>query len=453
MNNTINYPFQENRKILLVDDDKGIRDAYMTILSEEKDSALISTGKSLFGTPEHLFDKKSSENTDFNNKGEIVHKDKDKITNSYDEHKNINLKPSYDLTLAENGTKAIEKVKAALEEESPFALAFIDMKMPGINGAETSRRIWEIDPDIKIVIVTAYSEYTLEKIIKIIGRDDILFLRKPFFNEEIQQLARTLTHTWNLEQNRRNQKKILEQTVKMQTAELRELNRKFKKRYIEKNAMIHYLCHEINTPLNWIGAVENIDPNNLEIDDKEMLSYISLGGERLSKFMEEMVSYFDLANPEATITKENLSLKHIVDSVLEQKAEDIKLKKLTVNKNVPQQLSIDADAELFSQMLNSLVDNSVKFSREGGTISVEALKNDNMLRIEVANQGSSIKKAKMESIFDPFANLEDTRHNGMGFGLNLPKARIITELHGWNLNVRSEAEDGETCFYVDIPVT
>ncbi len=113
-------------------------------------------------------------------------------------------KEFYDLTLAPDGEDGIQQAKKAVEQKKPFAAAFIDMKMPGIDGAETAKYIWENDPDIKIVIVTAFSEQTTEDIIRITGNDDIFYLRKPFDLEEIKQFARVLTKEWNLEQERKD---------------------------------------------------------------------------------------------------------------------------------------------------------------------------------------------------------------------------------------------------------
>ncbi|MEA2059101.1 MAG: response regulator [Thermodesulfobacteriota bacterium] len=163
---------EENKKILIIDDDEGIRDTYREIFTPEQQSDVLSEGRALF---------------------ESVEKDDGKP------HGKEQL---YETILVENGNQGIEEVKTAMKKNTPFAVAFIDMKMPRLNGAQTSRQIWEIDPDIKIVIVTAYSEHSPDDIIKETGRDDIFYLRKPFNEEEIFQLARALADEWNLERKR-----------------------------------------------------------------------------------------------------------------------------------------------------------------------------------------------------------------------------------------------------------
>ena len=86
------------------------------------------------------------------------------------------------------------------------------MKMPGIDGADAAKRILGIDTDIKIVILTAFSEYSLDDIVRKVGRENIFYLRKPFNPEEIRQFARALTNQWNLER----EKKML--TLKLNNA-------------------------------------------------------------------------------------------------------------------------------------------------------------------------------------------------------------------------------------------
>ena len=156
----------KNNRILIVDDDPRIRATYREILSPPLKPVMFSKGIALY-------------------------------RKTVQEMKPIPHR-SYELILAERGEEGIRAVEKAVEQQNPFAAAFIDMKMPGINGAETSKRIWTVDPDIKIAIVTAFGEYTPDDIIRVTGREDILYLRKPFYPEVIRQLARYFIKQWNL---------------------------------------------------------------------------------------------------------------------------------------------------------------------------------------------------------------------------------------------------------------
>ena len=97
------------------------------------------------------------------------------------------------------GEQAVQAAEAARASGQPFALVFLDMRMPpGIDGLETARRIRAIDPDVNIVIVTGYSDHKPSEITAVVGRPEKLFyIVKPFDGDELQQLATALTKRWS----------------------------------------------------------------------------------------------------------------------------------------------------------------------------------------------------------------------------------------------------------------
>ena len=105
-------------------------------------------------------------------------------------------------------------------------MAFVDVRMPpGWDGVETTQRIWEIDPDVQIVICTAYSDYSWGEMFEKIGsRDGLLILKKPFDAVEAFQLAQALTEKWWLHQQFRRKMEELESRVAERTGELQQTN-------------------------------------------------------------------------------------------------------------------------------------------------------------------------------------------------------------------------------------
>lgn len=120
--------------------------------------------------------------------------------------------PSFQLQFAGQGQQGFEMVKEALSRNEPYALAFIDIRMPpGWDGMETAARIRRIDPNLEIVIVTAYSDRSRAEIVESVGAPDkLLFLRKPFDAEELTQLGLALTAKWNLGRQEQRQRTFLE---------------------------------------------------------------------------------------------------------------------------------------------------------------------------------------------------------------------------------------------------
>lgn len=137
------------------------------------------------------------------------------------------LKPVYTLDHALSGAEGIEKVKQALGEERPYQLAFVDIRMPGIDGVETIQRIWQLDPRIQIVICTAFSDYSWDDLAQRLGQTDkLLVLKKPFDNIEVTLLASTLTEKWFLARQAALKLEQMELLVAQRTQRLLELQRR-----------------------------------------------------------------------------------------------------------------------------------------------------------------------------------------------------------------------------------
>ncbi|OVE80626.1 hypothetical protein BVY04_05420 [bacterium M21] len=108
--------------------------------------------------------------------------------------------PEYRLDFASQGEQAIEFVEQACTSRDPYALAFVDMRMPpGINGIETIQKLWAVAPGTEIVICTAYSDHSWEEMrSELPNHDRFLVLKKPFDTIEVSQMAAALTEKWHL---------------------------------------------------------------------------------------------------------------------------------------------------------------------------------------------------------------------------------------------------------------
>jgi two-component system cell cycle sensor histidine kinase/response regulator CckA len=125
----------------------------------------------------------------------------------------------FELDSATQGKDGLEKVRQSLVEGRPYAMAFIDVRMPpGWDGIETTARIWEIYPDLQVVICTAYSDYSWDDMLARLGESDrLVILKKPFDNIEVLQLTNALTEKWRLLQISRIKIAELESAVHDQT--------------------------------------------------------------------------------------------------------------------------------------------------------------------------------------------------------------------------------------------
>ena len=197
-----------NRSVLIVDDDDRIHASIRKILDDSTDDERLSEVESV------LF---ASESTT----GSSV---------------------SFDIDSAHQGQDAARMVTQRIEEGRPYAMAFMDMRMPpGWDGIETIEQLWQIDERLEIVICSAYSDYTWEEISdRLEHKNQLLVLKKPFENVEIIQLATALTEKWNLARQAQKTVEDLRRIVTDQTADLRRTNDDLR----EANSRLKYEVNE-----------------------------------------------------------------------------------------------------------------------------------------------------------------------------------------------------------------
>jgi diguanylate cyclase (GGDEF)-like protein len=133
---------------------------------------------------------------------------------------------TFEIDSAYQGREALDLVKLALAEGRPYALAFVDMRMPpGWDGLETIEQIWEVDPHLQVALCTAYSDYSWEAIAKRLKFDDqLLILKKPFDDLEILQMATALTRKWQMAQDSMVKTLSLEHSIEERVEELLKLS-------------------------------------------------------------------------------------------------------------------------------------------------------------------------------------------------------------------------------------
>lgn len=148
-----------------------------------------------------------------------------KDSNKNGDDNSSNLLPNFKIDTATQGKEGFEQIKKAYHEGKPYALAFVDIRMPpGWDGIETIKQIWNVDKQIQVVICSAYSDYSWEDTIKSLGKsDNLLILKKPFDYVAVRQLAYSLTKKWQLMQEERNYRHLLEERVRERTMSLEKL--------------------------------------------------------------------------------------------------------------------------------------------------------------------------------------------------------------------------------------
>jgi PAS domain S-box-containing protein len=188
-----NIPTDKNRRVLVIDDNHAIHDDFRKILSPRSAAALDATEAALFGSATPAIEQRQ-----------------------------------FEVDSAYQGQEGVLLVQKALAAGRPYAMAFVDVRMPpGWDGVETTQKIWELDPNLQVVLCTAYSDYSWEEMLEKLGHSDgLLILKKPFDAVEALQLALALTEKWRLLQESKRTVADLETRVVERTMELTDAQRK-----------------------------------------------------------------------------------------------------------------------------------------------------------------------------------------------------------------------------------
>jgi two-component system cell cycle sensor histidine kinase/response regulator CckA len=194
----------------------------------------------------------------------------------------------FEIESAFQGQEGLVLVQQAVAEGHPFALAFVDVRMPpGWDGIETIERLWEADPDLQVVICTAYSDYSWNEITKRLGEtDQLLILKKPFDNVEVRQMASALTAKWDLQQATRRATVDLERLVRDKTADLQLMNARLREKIVEHVQFEDVLCRaQERTKAIFEAALDGI----ITIDGKGIIVAFNPAAERIFGFTKAEV--------------------------------------------------------------------------------------------------------------------------------------------------------------------
>ena len=434
-----------NRRILVIDDNRAIHDDFRKILCPQVDGAqALAEAKAL------LFGAKTE----------------------------AAPRSSFQIDSAYQGQEGFALVQQSLERNEPYAMAFVDVRMPpGWDGIETIARIWQEYPDLQVVVCTAYSDYSLEDILKRLGQSDrLVILKKPFDNIEVLQLAYALTEKWQLLQQAKAKTGELERRVLERTGELQAANERLQNEMIQRSQAEEALrqaqkmeavgqlaggiAHDFNNLLTIILGYTSFLIEDEDLDSKAhaSLQQVDSAAKRaanltrqLLTFSRKQVTHLEHLNLGEVITQ----VTKMLDRVL---GEDIALQ-IVATEGLP---GVHADRAMLEQIILNLAVNARDAMPNGGrlTIRTSALdlsaedaarqargRSGSFVSFEVTDSGCGIGTEVMPHLFEPFFT---TKEVGKGTGLGLATVYGIVKQHeGW-IEVDSEPGQGAT-FRVFLP--
>jgi signal transduction histidine kinase len=391
---------------------------------------------------------------------------------------------SFVLDSATQGEEALGMVQKAVAERRPYALAFVDIRMPpGWDGLETLARVWEVDPRIEAVLCSAYADYSWEQILSRVGdSDQLLILKKPFDVPEVRQLVHALTAKWQLARENERRLSDLELRVSERTRELASANEQLRREIAEREQSERALRkaqrlealgrlaagigHEINNPLTFMSAgIEALTadlrllvphlPPAVQEELRELTEAASIGADRISQIVRSIQIFGNKEERDLEVVDMgsvlSLSLRMIageLDDGIEVHTDFDEVPPILGRRVALEQVFVN----LLQNAAHALATSALagRGGERGGAARVHATRritvtcrhgDQRSVVIAVADTGVGISQEHIDRIFDPFFT---TKPVNQGTGLGLSICHSIISDHGGNIDVQSSPGKGTT---------
>jgi signal transduction histidine kinase len=328
---------------------------------------------------------------------------------------------------AEDALSGLEKVNLLRPD-----LVLVDLKMPGMSGMEFLDKIKEIDSSIVPVVITGYA--TLDSAIDAMKRGAYDFLPKPFSPDEL----------WIVVERGLERRKLILKTISLQE-EKEKMNAFF----------ITMVSHQLKSPLATVHQNLDVVLGNFlgEVPEKQKQMLIRVKGsiKGLIALIKDLLVLLRINHGDISHSSETIVLDQFLADVAQPLRQMAEEKKIYLKINGTKLVSVKGNRQSLAQLFTNLINNAIKFNREGGSVDVNIAEGEKYVEISVSDTGIGIEDKDLPLMFNEFfraSNSQNLSINGTGLGLAI--ARKIAELHSGFIKAASVFGKGST-FTVGLP--
>lgn len=210
-----------------------------------------------------------------------------------------------------------------------------------------------------------------------------------------------------------------------------------------KNELITSVAHDLRTPLTSIIGYLDLVSNDTTLSDKVKQDYIEIAyskSKRLQKLIEDLFTYTQFSFGEVTLHKTRIDMVKFIDQLVDEFYPSFQEYDLdydfTTNTN---QAFVSVDGDLLARAFANLIENAVKYGRDGKKVRLRLIKNEDTVAISIVNYGELIPEADLDNIFDRFFRVESSRSRDTGgTGLGLAIAKNIIIMHEGTITAKSD---------------
>lgn len=272
-------------------------------------------------------------------------------------------------------------------------------------------------------------------------------------------ILRDITNRKKLEEELKQERENLEQTVVIRTEKLNQSLNELEKALKLKDQFLSNMSHELRTPLNAIiGFADLLELQyygTLTEKQDEYIKLIQSSGKHLLDLINDLLNISKIDAGSMELFFKNVLLEDLINETISAFGAQISNKSIELTTSIsPKLTSIETDRRKLLQILLNMLSNAVKYTPVNGKITINVDKiNNTHLKISITDTGIGIEEAKINKIFSEFYQLNQVRDQALGgTGLGLALSKRLTELLGGNIGVKSELKVGST-FWITLPIS
>lgn len=223
-----------------------------------------------------------------------------------------------------------------------------------------------------------------------------------------------------------------------------------------KTNFLSLVTHDLKTPVARIqGLAETLKRkigSLISQDDFKNLDHIVASTDELNRFVSSILELTKVESNRLQIHFESKDVNQLVEKAIEGFQTQARVSEIKIVSNLEPLFPIQLDPSLISKVLNNLIDNALKYSPAGSTITIQTLEKDDFIEIQVQDEGIGLSEEDQENLFTRFYRAKNdttTRITGTGLGLYLTK--YFVEAHFGDVEVQSEIGSGST-FIIRLPL-
>ncbi|MEJ7692049.1 hybrid sensor histidine kinase/response regulator [Daejeonella sp.] len=374
-------------------------------------------------------------------------------------------KDDYAFVTATSGREAL----SILLKEEDFSLILLDIRMPIMDGYETAEVIYQRDKlkNIPIIFISGQDDEEAA-IFKGYQAGAVDYIRKPVNTQILRSKVAIFVELYRknkilkaqedkltrINGDLRKLNQELEDRVKDRTKELEDLNHELKDLNLSKDKFLSVISHDLRNPLTaLLASSDRLKKSKTESPEEtqHLASIIHRTSNKILEQLNELVNWAKNQREKTAFNPVSIQLRNGIDVSLEILKPNALQKDVKLENNIPENIFVKADVFMLRSILQNLAMNAIKYTPEGGIVTVSASFTDHMVEVCVMDTGIGMTPEVQQSLFKSISPVSITgTNNEQGSGLGLLLVRDFVAQHGGSIHIDSELEKG-TCFKFTIP--